>query len=81
MGQRDADPAEMVGIADPRQLQDMRRADRTAGEDHLTRGIGALDVAGARELDADRALAVEQHAMHQGVGDDFEVGRFIAGRR
>ena len=74
VGDRDADPAEMVGVADPGQLQQMRRADRAAGEDHLARRIGPLDLRGARELDADRALAVEQHAMDQGAGDDFEVG-------
>ncbi len=71
---RDADAAEMVGIADPGQLQDMRRADRAAGQDHLGQRVDALGLAAARELDPDRALAVEQHAMHQRVGDDLEVG-------
>ncbi len=49
----------MLGVADAGQLQQMRRADRAAGEDDLSRRFGALDLAAARKLDTDRALAVE----------------------
>ena len=31
---------------------------------------------GARELDSDRALAVEQDAIHQPLSDELEVGAF-----
>ena len=40
MRDRDADLAEMFGIADPRQLQDVRRADGTCRQDHLARRLG-----------------------------------------
>ena len=43
MHDRHADAAEMLGIADPRQLQDVRRADRARRQDHLARRIGPLD--------------------------------------
>jgi hypothetical protein len=65
---------EMIGIADPGQLQDVRRADRTRREDHLARRLGPFDgPAAQRELDARRTLAVEQDAMHQRVSDRLEV--------
>ena len=72
-----ADAAEMLGVANPRQLQDVRRADRSRRQDHLARRIGSLDrTAGtaAREFDARRSLAVENDAVHQRVGDELEVG-------
>ena len=52
---RDADAGEMLGRADSRQLQDMRRVDGTGGEDHLMPGIGTLHGAAALVFDADRA--------------------------
>src|SRR5207253_866363 len=42
-------------------------------EDDLAAGIGALDRAIPRELDADRAPAGEDHAMHQRAGDDLQI--------
>jgi hypothetical protein len=45
---RHTDTPEMLGIANPRQLQDVRRADRARRRDHLAPGIGPLDGA-ARE--------------------------------
>src|SRR5882724_2698196 len=71
---RDADTAEMVGVAHTRKLQQVRRADRTRGEDHLTHRIDPLDPAAARVFDADRAGAVEPDAVHQRAGHDPEVG-------
>src|SRR6185437_508112 len=53
--------------------QQMRRADRAGREDHLARRVDPLRGAATRELDPDRALAVEQHLMHQRLGDDLEV--------
>jgi len=43
MHDRHADLPEMLGIADPRQLQDVRRADRPRRQDHLSHRIGSLD--------------------------------------
>ena len=66
----------MLGVADARQLQDVRRADGTRRQDHLTRRIGSLDrTAGtaARELDTPRALAVKQDAVDQCMGDELQV--------
>src|SRR5690348_16720881 len=57
----------------------MRRADRARGQDHLARGICTLGMAIARELDADGALAVEQHAMHQSMRHELKV-RALQGR-
>ena len=40
---RDADAAQMGGVADPAELQHMQRTDGTAGEDHLTPCLDPLD--------------------------------------
>ena len=77
MAHRDADPAEMIGVADPGQLQDIRRPDGAGRQDHLARCpslLPGIPGAVAGELDADRAGAVEQHAMHQRAGDDLQIG-------
>src|SRR5712691_2624235 len=52
----------------------MRRADRTAGEDHLARRIGDLDPSVTRIDDPGRALAVERDAVHQRLCHHLEVG-------
>jgi len=66
MQDRHADLPEMLGITDPRQLQDVQRADRARRQDHLPRRIGPLDrTAGtaAREFDRDVALKLgDAHA-------------------
>ena len=61
----------MLGVADPRQLQDVRRADRPGRQDHLARRLGLLDGAAARELDAYGPLAVKQDAVHQRMRDQL----------
>src|SRR5260370_5935476 len=63
----------MSGIADPRQLQDVRRADGTRREDHLALGLGPFDCTVAGELDGDRALALEHDAVHQRMGYQLQV--------
>jgi hypothetical protein len=67
-------PAEVFGIADAGELQDMRRADRASRQDYLTLGFDALHAAVARILDSDRSHAIEPDAMHQRTGDDLKVG-------
>src|SRR5215471_5151426 len=63
----------MLGCADTGELQDMRRADSTRGQDHFALGLGALDATAAFEFDAGRSLPVEQDAAHQRLGDDLQV--------
>src|SRR6516225_10202107 len=66
----------MLGIADPRQLQNVRRADSACRQDDLARRIYPLDsTAGtaARELDTGRPLAVKQDTVHQCMGDELQV--------
>jgi hypothetical protein len=45
----------------------------TGRQDHLTVGLGALDHTVALEFDANGALAVEQDAAHQGLGEDLQI--------
>ena len=74
----------MLGIADPRQLQNVRRADSACRQDDLARRIYPLDsTAGtaARELDTGRALAAEQDAVYQRVRDESEAPSPMIGIR
>ena len=64
---------EVIRLADAGQLEEMRRADRAGGEDHLARRVGDLDAAGAREYDAGRALAVERDVVYQRAGHDLQI--------
>ncbi len=70
----DPDRLEVTGVADPRELQQLRRVDRPAAEHHVA-GHGALgrSVAPARVLHTDRARAVEQHLRHERARLDGEV--------
>src|ERR1043166_9976198 len=70
---RGAGARQMRGVAAAGEWQDMRRADRSAREDDFARRLGLLDFTAARKLNRGRALAVEQHAMYQRIGDDAEV--------
>ena len=76
MMHRDADAAQMVWIADAGELQDMRRADRTRGEDHLGGRVDPLDRAAASIFDADSAFAIEQDTTDQSIGHDLQVRTF-----
>src|ERR1041384_3560379 len=74
----DPDLREMLGIADPGKLQQVRRADRASRHDDFALRQHALDSrspgAAAREIDTDRALAVEYDAVHQRVRDELQIG-------
>ena len=66
----------MLGVADARQSQDVRRADGACRQDHLARRIDSFHRAAgtaARELDTGRALAVKHDAVHQCVSDELQV--------
>ena len=66
--------AQVVGVADPRQHQQLRRVDDAAGEDHLALGAGHRGVAAAAIFDPDRAAALEHDPGRQRAGLDREPG-------
>ena len=55
----DAGLPERIGGADAGELQQPRRADGAAAEDHLALGAQGLDAVSGRCLDADRAAALD----------------------
>ena len=69
-----AKPGEMLRIPHARKLQDMWRTNRAGGEDHLHRRIGAFRDIAAGKLYPHRALAFEDHAMHQRICHHTQIG-------
>jgi hypothetical protein len=74
---RDAGLLQMVRRADTRQHEQLRRVDGAAGQDYFTFSAIAQDAAVLRELDADGALALEQHAEREGAGLYVHVGALL----
>ena len=68
----DADCAEVLRRADARELEQLRRVDRAAAEDHLAR-LDDLPARAARDLDADRARAVEHDPRRGRAAAHLEV--------
>ena len=68
----DAEPPQLLGIADPGQLEELRRCDRPAREDHLA-GPGLDSRAAVRVFDADRAVPLEQDPGDERAGLDAKV--------
>src|SRR5205823_11728106 len=64
----DAVPAQQVAWADAGELQELRRQQRAAGEQYLAPRADAPEGAVLLVFEADRALAIEQHAMCKGAG-------------
>ena len=64
----DAMLAQQVARSDTRQLQQLRRQQRAAGEQYLAPRADAPEGAVLFVFEADRALAIEQHAMRKGAG-------------
>ena len=82
----DAERPQLIGGADARQLQELRRVDRPAAEHDLAGLSPPRPSPRARELDTDGAVAVEPDAGDERERLDLEVGpghhRMIcAGRR
>ncbi len=69
----DAAGAQHVGGPDARQLQQLRRIDRAAGEDDFAARARLVPVPALLVGDADGALALEQDAGRQRVGLDAQV--------
>ncbi len=76
MHHRDVQVAQQGRRADAGALQQLRRGDRAAAHQYFAAGVGGdRVVAVAHQVgDADGALAAEQDAVAQGVGDDGQVG-------
>ena len=70
---RDADLPQMRGIADARQLQELRRIDGARRYDDLAVGMRRDDPAAALVFDAGGALSVEQDAAGEGPGRELHV--------
>ena len=70
----DVDPEslELGGVADAGELEQLRRVDRAAAEDHLAR-LDPLRARPARDLDPDRARAVEQDPVDERAAAHLEV--------
>ena len=72
--QRDAELLQQRTRANPRALQDLRRGDGAAAQQHFTacaRNVGLL--AATQVTYADGTLALEQHAVGDGMGVDGQV--------
>ena len=68
----DAEGRELVRVADPRELEELRRVDRPAAEDHLA-GPHDLRPPAVRDLDTGRPGALEEHARDEGPAAHVEV--------
>ena len=79
---RDAELLQQFARAEPRQLQQLRRAVDAAGDDDLAPGKGGLAALRRMVFDADRAAALEQDAGRMRLGRDGQVrrGRLAAPR-
>jgi len=70
---RDPQRAQVRRVADARQLEELRRVEGAAREDHLTGRDRLGPPALALDLHADRTTAVEVDPGHEGPGPDLEV--------
>ena len=71
----DAVAAQLRGLADARQHQELRRVDGAAGEDDFACGIDLFGGPACGDVfDADGAMAVEQHAVDQRADFDGQTG-------
>ena len=77
----DVDPErpQTVCRPDPREEEELRRADRPSVQDHLP-GLHALDAAVLRPLHADAAGALEQQAARERAGDHSRFAFASTGR-
>jgi hypothetical protein len=74
------DRAQVVGVADPRELEELRRVDRPAAEDHLTR-LDATEPAVVDVVDTGGTGAGEGHPRTNAPVVTDRLGRCITGCR
>ena len=79
-GDVDAEAGELVGRADAREHQQLRRVEHAGAQDHLALGDDPLDGAVALDLDADAAATLDEQPPGRAPGADDEV-RVPLGRR
>ncbi|MNV88435.1 hypothetical protein D3C71_1826430 [compost metagenome] len=72
----DAGLGEYVAAANAGELQHMRRADRTGGEDGLATGMCGLCDAVMLEFDALHFAGLDDQFSHMRLGQDVEVRAF-----
>ena len=68
----DSELPQLARVADARELQQLRRVDRAATEDHLAR-LDPLRADTPGDLDADRPRALEENAVHERAAAHVEV--------
>src|SRR5580692_2677283 len=69
----DAVSAQLVGVADTRKHQKLRRVNDAAAQDHFLIRVRSDGPAALGIFDADRAFAVEYKLRHQRIGLDREI--------
>ena len=70
----DADGAQLLGVADAGQLQQLGAVERAAAQDHLSRRHRPAQPAPAGVVDARTTVALHPQAGDEGEGLDVEVG-------
>src|SRR3546814_18362296 len=69
----DPDPAQVIGVADPGHLKQMRAADRTGRQDYLLSGRRRQSSAVLQQTHADGSLAIKSDLLDLRLGEDLEV--------
>ena len=77
----DAEAVQQFARADAGELQQLRRVECAAGQDHLAAGTRDAGRAALLVFDADGAPAFEQNARRQRVGHDREIAAAAAPAR
>src|SRR3546814_15599989 len=69
----DPDPAQVIGVADPGHLKQMRAADRTGRQDSVLTGRRRQSSAVLQQTQADGALAIKKDLLDLRLCDDLGV--------
>ena len=73
LAHRDPEEREILLGADPREHEQDGRLVRAGGDDHLALGANGLDLPVLDDLDADRAVALEDDALREHAGAHLQV--------